>query len=406
VTAESGLIAFEQDQGTSSDIFTMTPSGGSLRQLTTWRGADFSPSWSPTGSIAFVSDRSGSFELYKMTTSGAAQRRLTRSSGVPKNNPDWAPDGRRLAFAGGRPRRADMYLVRPPSPRLTIVSRHHADDAAPAWSPSGTQLVFSSGRGGGRHLFLYTLESRKTIRLTAGAGADLDPAWAPDGRQVAFTRLDAAGNYDVWTLDIGSHAERRLTSGSAQDRDPTWSPDGSEIAFVTNREVARDYEIYVMQADGSNPRNVSHDPKAFDLAPDWSSASVRLPPRAFVSPPSRAPEIVHVTCEIGGGDRNDNLVGTDSADVICGGKGADTIHAEGGDDDVRGGPGDDEIWGGLGSDVIDGGAGNDALRGGPKDDRFYPGLGGRDDVNGGKGKLDICILCDPNDHVVNVESST
>jgi hypothetical protein len=56
--------------------------------------------------------------------------------------------------------------------------------------------------------------------------------------------------------------------------------------------------------------------------------------------------------------------------------------------------------------VIDGGPGNDALRGAPKDDRFYPGIGGRDDVNGGKGKLDICILCDPNDHVINVESST
>jgi Tol biopolymer transport system component len=49
VSAESGLIAFEQDKGASSDIFTMTPSGGSLRQLTTWRGADFSPSRSPDG---------------------------------------------------------------------------------------------------------------------------------------------------------------------------------------------------------------------------------------------------------------------------------------------------------------------------------------------------------------------
>jgi len=383
----------------------MTPSGGSRRQLTTWKGADFSPSWSAKGSIAFVSDRSGSFELYKMTTSGAAQRRLTRSSRLPKNNPDWAPDGRRLAFAGGRARRADVYLIRPPSSTLFNVSRHAADDTAPAWSPSGTQLVFSSGRGGGRHLFLYTLDTRRTTRLTVGSGADLDPAWAPDGTRIAFTRLDAAGNYDVWTLDLGSGSERRLTSGSSQDRDPAWSPGGSEIAFVTNRDVASDYEIYVMKADGSDPRNISHDPKAFDLSPDWSSASVRLPPPASASPPSRSPEIVGVTCEIGGGDHNDNLVGTDSADVICGGKGDDAIHAEGGNDDIRGGPGNDEIWGGRGRDTIDGGPGNDVLRGGRAGDMFYPGRGDTDSVDGGKGP-DRCVYCDLNDHVINVESST
>ena len=41
---------------------------------------------------------------------------------------------------------------------------------------------------------------------------------------------------------------------------PAWSPDGSRIAFTSNRDG--NYEIYVMNADGSNPRNVTVAPRA------------------------------------------------------------------------------------------------------------------------------------------------
>ena len=48
----------------------------------------------------------------------------------------------------------------------------------------------------------------------------------------------------------------RLTYDSAQDAQPAWSPDGTKIAFVSDRDGNAD--IYVMNADGSGPVNITN----------------------------------------------------------------------------------------------------------------------------------------------------
>jgi dipeptidyl aminopeptidase/acylaminoacyl peptidase len=397
----AGVIAFERTVGTNSDIYTIAPDGKTLRRLTDWARADFAPSWNSAGRIVFASDRSGSFELFTMTAVGGSQRQLTKGALPPnKSGPDWAPGGKQVAFTAGTPRRAEVYVLTLAGARLTNVSRNvAADDTNPDWSPDGTQLVFSSSRGR-RHLYRYDVASRRLVRLTRGSGSDFDPAWSPDGARIAFTRRDATGNYDVYVLELAIGQERRLTSGFGQDRDPTWSPDGTAIAFVTNRDSADDYEIYTMNADGSNPVNVTHSPRTIDQSPDWSGASVRAP-EAAGGP--RALQIAAASCNAPKGTSgNDTLVGNDSGQVLCGKAGNDTIRAAGGNDSVRGGPGNDAIWGGRGSDLIQGGGGKNRLYGGRGADTFYAN-GGKDVIDGGPGNTDRCEFCEPSDSVVGVE---
>ena len=74
-------------------------------------------------------------------------------------------------------------------------------------------------------------------------------------------------------INVDGSAGQRLTNDPAGDWLPTWSPDGKYIAYVSNRDGK--WAIWVMAADGSNPR------KAFDLPggvdgivrdePAWSS---------------------------------------------------------------------------------------------------------------------------------------
>ena len=52
-----------------------------------------------------------------------------------------------------------------------------------------------------------------------------------------------------------------------QDQDPAWSPDGSKIAFESDRDG--NYEIYVMNADGTAQHNLTND-GAYDRDPAWS----------------------------------------------------------------------------------------------------------------------------------------
>ena len=58
-----------------------------------------------------------------------------------------------------------------------------------------------------------------------------------------------------------------LTNSPAPDLNPVWSPDGSSIAFVSYREG--NGEIFVMQADGTKPVNVSTLPQTDEFQPAW-----------------------------------------------------------------------------------------------------------------------------------------
>lgn len=75
------------------------------------------------------------------------------------------------------------------------------------------------------------------------------PSWSADGKKIAFNFV--SGKTGIYTVDAdGSHL-RGLTTGRF-DVDPTWSPDGGMLAFV------RGVNLYVVNADGSRPRALTH----------------------------------------------------------------------------------------------------------------------------------------------------
>lgn len=111
-----------------------------------------------------------------------------------------------------------------------------------------------------------------------------EPAWSPDGSQIAFSS-NRSGNYDIYVMNSdGSHL-RQLTSdpfaslyfipGNADDHTPTWSPDGKRIAFVSGRHNSSwtfvDTDIFIMDQDGKNVvRWKGSQDNSADDYPAWS----------------------------------------------------------------------------------------------------------------------------------------
>ena len=92
------------------------------------------------------------------------------------------------------------------------------------------------------------------------------PSWSPDGRKIVFVN-DRDGNFDMYVMNADGSGQRNLTRHPSHDSDPEWSPDGKKIAFTTKREG--NFEIYVMNADGSGQHNLTRNP-AVDRYPVWS----------------------------------------------------------------------------------------------------------------------------------------
>jgi len=91
-------------------------------------------------------------------------------------------------------------------------------------------------------------------------------AQALEQTPVAFTseRKWGYSGLDIWVMDAEGGNLRNLTdSPNAIDQDSAWSPDGTRIAFVTRREGLHT-EIFVMDVDGGNPRNLTNHPGTDD----------------------------------------------------------------------------------------------------------------------------------------------
>jgi Tol biopolymer transport system component len=101
------------------------------------------------------------------------------------------------------------------------------------------------------------------------------PAWSRDGRSIVFVSW-RDGNGEIYVMDAEGGEARNLTRHPAKDVRPAWSPDGRRIAFVSHRDGQS--EVYVMEADGSEKRNLTRN-AARDVDPVWSPDGRRI---AFV----------------------------------------------------------------------------------------------------------------------------
>jgi TolB protein len=162
-----------------------------------------------------------------------------------------------------------------------------------------TKLTFSSDRDGERmkgtvydrrikEIYIADYDGANPRRITVNRSLNINPVWSSDGKAIAYTSYRRQNFPDIYVQRIyeGTPPE---SPAHGTDRIhnflPAWSPDGTKIAFMTNRDGNQ--EIYVMDANGSNPRRITRHP-GIDATPTWSPAGNQI---AFTSDRSGSPQI-------------------------------------------------------------------------------------------------------------------
>jgi len=214
-----------------------------------------------TGRIAFIcsgGDRTESDEVCVADPDGAHLGYITWSYNQFERTPRWSADGRRLAFiADSDGPLGNVAVINADRSGLHVLT-HDQIDSSPAWSPDGSRIVFGRAteyvagkRTGSGELVSIGADGTGERVLRVNHFGIAQPAWSPDGRTIAYwsnhyERREAG----IYEMDADGSNERRLIPDGAASQ-PTWSPDGLKLAYVYYSD------IWVANADGSNPRNVT-----------------------------------------------------------------------------------------------------------------------------------------------------
>lgn len=228
VVAATGALAMTPPQARAAD---QTPAQ-ETRFATAVEGTNICAAVSPDGATIALDVYA---VLWLMPVTGGPARRLTEEI-FEIAQPDWAPDGKSIAFQSYRDGNFHIWTINADGSGLRQLTKGPFDCREPRHSPDGRKIAFSSDREGGRYaIHVLDLTSGAISLFSQGATDEFEPSWSPDGKTIVFTvdkvRIDAQ-DADGARRTIAQIKASNDRFNAASLASPAFTPDGRDVIYT------------------------------------------------------------------------------------------------------------------------------------------------------------------------------
>ncbi len=188
----------------------------------------------------------------------------------------------------------DIFRARADGSNLRNITNSPGYDAEATVSPLGDKIVFTSMRNGDLDIYTMDLDGRNVKRLTHEVGYDGGAFFSFDGKKICYRAWhpktpEEIAQYrhmlevkalktmplQIWVMDADGQNKRQVTHNKAANLAPFFHPDGRRIIFTSNMENPREWDLYLVDIETGKIERVTYH-EGFDSFPMFTRDGKKL----------------------------------------------------------------------------------------------------------------------------------